>query len=453
MFALDRLKLEQTFEKSIRSLIFLLPVIFLFGIHVVFCMIPNFGYLTLPRIYEYLVGVLTIAYFIAKRRVSVNLGRAIWYAAVLVVMMAYAFITLIWVSDRANSLEVYTYQITGVAAACYLAAVIRDEKDLRTFMRILTVCCAVVAVIGVFEIYTGVYLFSPSYNAYIYKDSFGLNFPYSVFYNTNDHASFLAVFSPFAVFTLMDWVKGLKGRILGFAYATLVFFNLLCGRARNSLITMICFLAVLFALCLAIKEIRRYARTVAAVFCGLPVAYLIIRLTAFTNATLLGKIVSVNLKDHSVGQRLEMTLGGLRMSLAYNLMGVGVGNSVPLMPYYSSLGATNLHDMPLQIFVEYGIIIFVLYLAMTVLVARDFLKHREPSAKARIYCLIGFLSVLAFQIEGLQSSDAMHIYAIWLIFGVWFASVKVLYKNDAKIKDVLPNIFNRKMPFNKISEE
>lgn len=448
-----RIKIVEALEKAIRGLVFLLPVMLLFGIHVVFFKIPGMGYLTLPRVYEWTLVALTAAYFLTGGRIHVRPGRAFWYAAVLVVMTAFAFVSLIWAADRDSSFDAFMYQFTGVASVCYIAAVIRGRHDLRVFLRVLTICYALVAMFGIFEIYTGIYLFSPGVLAYSLKDSFGFNFPYTVFYNTNDHASFLAIFAPFAIYTVICWVSGIKGKILGFALALMVFFNFLCGRARNSFITTICFMVILLLTCLAKKDIRSYARTVGAAIAALPVAYCIVRITELANGTLLGKIATINFSDHSIGERLEITLGGLRMAYAYHFMGVGVGNSVTLLPYYSGLDPINLHNMPLQILVEYGIIIFALYAIMTALLARDFIKCRPDSKKLRIFCIISFLSVLAFQIEGMQPSDAMHIYALWMVFGVWFASIRILYKNDDKLSYMLPGFCNHFKRQNKMSEE
>jgi hypothetical protein len=412
-------------------MVMLIPALFLFGIHVVFFKIPGVGFVTLPRIYWWSLAALTVAYFIANGKIYAHFGRAFWYAAVLVLMMAYALLSLIWVKNRESSLDTFWFQFSGVAAACYIAAVVHNFKDLRVFLRVLTICYSIVVIIGVIEIYSGIYLFGPGELAYSMRDIYGFHFPYTVFYNTNDHATFVTLFAPFAVFTAIEWVSGVKGKIFGVALASVAFFNVLCGRARNCFLTIICFMVVLLLICFIKKSLRVYAGTVTAIFAALPLSYLVIKMTELASGSMIAKLGTINTNDHSISMRFEMTAGGFKMAYAYHLLGVGVGSSVPLMPDFSSLHAINLHDMPLQIFVEYGIIIFALYAVMTVLLAKDFLKRRPQTQKGEIFCVLSFLTVLCFQIVGMQPSDAMHIYAIWMIFGIWFASVKLLNSDSA----------------------
>jgi O-antigen ligase len=407
----------------------LIPVISLFGIHIILFKKGNIWIVTLPYVYCGVLAAATLAIFIIKRHIHVEFGRAFWYVMFFMLMMAYAFLSLLWAMHLSESFNVLIYQFCGIAAAVFITATIRSFHDLTVFLRILTACYVIIIIFGVFEIYTGYFFFKPSELAYSLKDSYGFNFPYTVFYNTNDNASFVMMFAPFAVFTVIDWVKGWRGKLLGIFLGILVFFTLICSRARNCFVTIICFMTILLLVCLIKKNIRKYVKTVALIFATMPLAIVAVKLTAFKNGSVMSKINTINGADHSISQRLEITIGGLRMAKVYHFMGVGVGNSVPLMPYFSKLQPINLHDMPLQILVEYGIIIFALYLLMTVFLARDFVKLRLLSEKWRFFALICFLTLLAFQVVGLQSSDAMHIPALWMLFGIWFSAVKLFYQD------------------------
>jgi O-antigen ligase len=439
----NRSGIAEKSKKAISILIFMLPFFFLFGVHVVFFHITNLGYLTLLRIYIAAILILAAVYFTANKKIRLGLGRSVWYAAFFAVMIAYAAVSLIWVKDFDDSFFKFSYQIVGAAAACSIAAVIGSKNDLHIFMRVLTVCYTAVLILGIIEIYTGIYLFSPSEFAYSLKDSFGFNFPYSVFYNTNDHETFITLFAPFAIYTTAEWIKGIKGKIACVLLAAMMFFNLFCGRARNCFITTICFLLVLIVICLAVKKLRKFAGTILAVIAAFPVSYLVIICTQFSNGSLIDKVKTISKNDHSIGQRMQMFTGGLRMAADYHFMGVGVGNSVTLMPYYSDLSAINLHNMALQIFVEYGIIIFILYAVMTGLLARDLINARTQKSEELLFCVLCFLSVLAFQVIGMQPSDAMHIYAVWMIFGILFATVKIFYREKTRFSDILPSFITR----------
>lgn len=437
MFSLkpESIKSAEIIKKAICYLVMVLPIILLFGIHVVFIKHGNVGLLTLPQIYGWSLALFTAAYFIIDKHVAVSLGRSFRYTAFFIVMLVYALISLIWAMHKDASFEAFIYQFCGVFTAIYIAAVVRNFNDLKIFLRVLSVCYIAVIIFGLIEIYTGRYFFSPSPVVYKYKDSYGLNYPCAVFYNTNDYASFITMFGPFAVFTLTQWVGGKTGKASGTLLSAAAFFSLLCSRARNCFITIIIFILVLLAICLLKKDYKKYAFSVSLVLASFLLSAVFLNITANTNESIIGKVGSITSSDHSIGMRLQMTIGGLKMAAAYHFMGVGVGNSVPLMPYYSNLRAINLHDMPLQILVEYGIIIFAFYTIMTILLARDFIKYRTADKNIQFFALICFLTLLAFQVVGLESSDAMHIPALWMLFGIWLACVKTFYKgNDNAIK-------------------
>lgn len=408
----------------------LFPVLLLFGTHVVFFKVSGIGFITLPRIFAWVLVLLTALLFILERGVTIPLGRSFRFSAFFALMLLYALVSLIWVINKGNSFDAFMYQLNGAGIAVFMAAVINDFDSLKRFLRVLTVCYVILVIFGVIEIYSGVYLFGPSELAYSLKDSYGLNFPYTVFYNTNDNAAFITMFAPFAVYTVMDWIGGKKGKAAGIVLSVMAFYDLICGRARNCFITIICFMAILLIVCIVKKNLRKFAVTVAAISVSLPFSALIVKLTALKSSSVLSKIGTISGSDHSISERLEMTVGGFKMASAYHLLGVGVGNSVPLMPYFSNLKAINLHDMPLQIFVEYGIIIFVLYVINIVLLACDFAKVRTKSDGESLFALLCFLTLLAFQVVGLQPSDAMHILALWMLFGIWLSAVKIFYKDN-----------------------
>lgn len=438
------LKISENLKKIILFMVMLFPVLLLFGMHVVFFKINGVGYVTLPRVYGWTIIVLTASFFIVKKRVEIPLGRSFWFAAFFALMLLYALVSLIWVIDRHESLDTFMYQLSGVGVAVFMASVIHNFNDIKLFLRILSVCYIIIVIFSVIEIYSGVYFFHPGELAYTLKDSYGFNFPYTVFYNTNDNAAFLTMFAPFVVFTIMDWAGGKLGKLLGVILSVIAFFALICGRARNCFTTIICFMAVLLLVCIIKKNFRKYAVTVAVIYASLPLATLLIKLTELKSSSVLSKIGTINSSDHSISERLEMTLGGFRMAAAYHYMGVGVGNSVPLMPYFTRLKPINLHNMPLQIFVEYGIIIFGLYALVTVLLARDFLKSHTKSDKESLFILLCFLTLLAFQVVGLQPSDAMHILALWMLFGIWLSAVKIIYKDNDVQPKWLPRCFKFK---------
>lgn len=407
-------------------MVFLLPPVLLFGAHIIIVKIPDMGYLTLSRAYWVIMVIFTLAYVLSSGISAIKLKRTIRYVVMLAVLVMYSLVSLRFAINWQDSVDEFMFQLAGLATVFYICTFCESFEDLKKFLRVLTVCLVVTALIGIYEMYSGNYLFSPG-DAMLHKiNVYGHGFPCAEFYNTNDLASFLTIFTPFAVFAVNDFMRGTAGKIIGFFIGFLIsvfaFMDLLGGRARISFVVSIVMSAILLIICILIKNYRKYALQVVSFILGLPSAEFILRLTSVKHGTLMTKIHTINMQDHSVNERLTILIGGLRMSAAHLLFGVGVGNSVPLLPQYAKVRAINLHNMPLEILAEFGIFVFALYVVMLILLARDFLKKPIDKTNRSFFCIFCFIVLLAFQIESMQPSDAMHISALWMAFGILFAA-------------------------------
>ncbi|HEX2938144.1 MAG TPA: O-antigen ligase family protein [Ruminiclostridium sp.] len=428
----------------------MMPPILLFGIHVTLSQIPHFGYLTLPRIYWTILVLLTVIYIVLHGKGSVRLGRSLKYTAILAFIIVYSLISLKSAMNFESSLNKFMFQLSGLATVFYITAFTDNAEDLKKFLRVLTICFAVTAVIGIYEMYSKNYLFNPSAAMLPKRNVYGRRYPCAVFYNTNDLATFLTVFSPFAVFTIADWAKGITGKVLGFILSALVFMNLLGGRARTSFFVILAFGVLVFLICAAVKNFRKYTLNVIIFILGLPFAEFILRITEIKKGTVISKINTINTSDYSVNERIKITLSGLKMSASHLLCGVGVGNSVPLLPKYAKVRAINLHNTPLEILAEFGIVVFILYAVMVILPAVDLIKNSSEIPKWRLFCVLCCIMLLAFQVESMQPSDALHISALWILFGIVFAADKIFcqkrenrYEMNGGIRFYLKKLFNK----------
>lgn len=416
---------QKRIEKLAELLVSFLPVMLLFGGFIVFGKAPFFGYITLLDVYFYFFAATLFCYLIFNKVAILRLGRSFRILVGFLIIILYSAFTLIVAINYDDSLFKFTYQLRGIFSIFAMTLIINNEKQLKNFFVVLTCCYVVLLIIGNVEIYSMSYSFDPSPYAFLIKNTFGRSLPYTSFYNTNDFITFLVLFAPFVFYVIYSSFKGATKYICAFLVGVLLFNNILSGRARNSLITSICYILVVLLLTAIIKSLRKHIKNILLIVASFIISYVLLKLTQIENGTLIGKLGSVNKSDHSIGIRTKIMYAGLEMAKDHNFLGVGVGNSVPLIPNYTDLEPINLHNMPLQIFVEYGIIIFAVYLVITVLTAKDLIRLSGIRNDKRMFCVLCFLSLLAYQALGMQPSDAMHLTVLWLIFGILLVTLKI----------------------------
>jgi hypothetical protein len=122
---------------------------------------------------------------------SGTLGSVRIYCLFFIAMLIYACISLRWVKDLGQSVVSLYLQTIGIAAVLLIAAAIKERNSLYRFLDVLTVCYIIIIIIGIYEIFTGHFLFSPLNPELRFKNLHHLFFPYTVFGNTNDFATYV----------------------------------------------------------------------------------------------------------------------------------------------------------------------------------------------------------------------------------------------------------------------
>ncbi|HEX3026182.1 MAG TPA: O-antigen ligase family protein [Clostridia bacterium] len=415
-------------KKTVKYMVYLLPPVVLFGSFIEFGRIPGAGAVTFSRVYWLVLVVLALMLAVKTGFSSRQLGAAKKYCLFFILMIGYAALSLIWVRNRGSSFgNEFIFQFVGILTVLILTFMLTSLFDLRIFLRVVAVCYAITVLLGIYEIFTGNFGFTPSYKAYILRNDYGLFFPYAEFYNTNDYASFVSMFLPFAGYSAVNSWKGPGGKILACVGAAAGIFTVFCANARICYFAIVLFVVTLLLALMFKESLKKFRRRILLTFAsGFGIIVLLAATSLVHIKVLLNELRSINFNDHSIKIRFDLIRGAFRMLWHSRLMGVGVGNSVALIPQYSTLKPINLHNLPLQILTEYGIIIFALYVLMTVGAAKRYFKY-QGSVRTDVFASICFASVLELQLVGMASSDMMRVTGMWMIFGIIIVGIKVLY--------------------------
>ena len=141
----------------------------------------------------------------------------------------------------------------------------------------------------------------------------------------------------------------------------------------------------------------------------------------------------------SVTVRKYLLLNGLKFLAKSHYMGVGAGNIEPLMEGAPKVNKVNMHNWWAEVLVNFGVIIFVLYMALYFLIIWRLGKLALLKTSPHISPVIrwGATSCLAamigYFIGGIAPSTAIHFTPMWICYGLSLAVI-VLGETQKKKK-------------------
>lgn len=303
--------------------------------------------------------------------------------------LIYSFISVIWAQNKTRvfiRIEFIFYAFLIVSFGFYYQKKYNLLKNLNyifIFVFIISIT------IGLFEVYSGKHLPSARPSRYINMKRF---IPASVYWNENDFATFIALFIIFPLFFILDNSLLFKLRhkkiaiLLDFSikvilFTTIIFSikELLKTDSRANILALILFFTIfipgiIIYLFNKIKKTKIKIIFLFFIFLTLFSGYLIISKNK-NKISFLNKINKTiqNIKskkiyrDSSIYIRINLIKNGLRMLKDSKYIGVGAGNTEVKMPeyskkYFKTYGITNIHNFWMELLVDYGIFIFIIFL-------------------------------------------------------------------------------------------
>ena len=400
----------------------LMPVAALLG---PFTTVPGAQFINITTIFLTTALLLCLAVRARHKRMGPLFGPAGPYALYFIVLMAYALVSLTWVQDVPFSfLNTLCVQLGGVGLLLTIAAGVCSRDDLLWVLDVLTACLSLVVLLGIFEIFTGRFFF-PNDNPELYlTNGYGRYFPYATFHNTNNYAAFVTLALPFAGYDLVCRLGKKRGALFGMMLGGAAVFTLLNANPRA------CYIAaavMAVAGLLALPGRRRSSAGRKWLPVGLAALAGAVFLAVWKGSRLIGELDTLNMNNHSVRERLMLTQAAFRMMPDYHMMGVGAGNYIRLLPYYSpSIQPINLHNMTLQILTEYGVLMFIPYVLVLVTLAVRFFRRRVAGGRRGALAVIGFMEVCGFPVVGIAASDATRDATTWVFLGILLAALRVV---------------------------
>jgi teichuronic acid biosynthesis protein TuaE len=368
----------------------------------------------------------------AKYGFKTGSNRSYFYF--LVIWVIYAIISLIWVRDIAGWIRGFSFLLSACIASWFIAWNFSNVKDFITALRIIEGIALILGAFGIYEIFTGNYLFLTSekliyYENYSYlESSIGRFIPVSIFDNPNDFSLFL-LFAVFVSIALFKIKNSNLGKLFSLSSVIYFIFLLFASQSRSGFIGLLIGVLLLIYL-----SVRNYSFTKRTLITSLMV--LVIFLTfnwIVKNKTIFEPLISFNSQTGSDRIRINLLENGLVFLKNSLFMGIGVGNIEYYMTNDTNLyteNINNIHNWWAEILVSSGIIIFLLYLIIYLRNLIKLLKLSLNQANRNVASIsVSFFCFLfAFAISAVGSSSLMSAEWLWVVVALIAGFINVISK-------------------------
>ncbi|HAQ06965.1 MAG TPA: hypothetical protein DCR24_05350 [Bacillus bacterium] len=276
--------------------------------------------------------------------------------------------------------------------------------------------------------------------------------PTAVFANENDYASYLALsfFFAFAVFHRYKpgaiKIHPLLIRLTAGFLVISAIFQIYVSESRANLLSVIIGLVFWFLFFTKLKE-KRYLVIIGLI--GFAGAYLIFG-SMINNIilTVWSQISSAFIPSNNAAASTDIRINLLKNALIFIAdsfgMGIGAGNIEYYMKNYAVLptdNIVNIHNWWAEIFVHYGIFIFVGYLLLYLwlIVSLYKLYRKSQHWKDKLITQALSTSLVAFSLASISPSSFMTLNYSWILVAFALSYINYRLKNNDEQKELASN--------------
>lgn len=370
--------------------------------------------------YSVLIGVSIVVVFNLSDRIGVFLTLFLFFIFVLNLLLkreklrlskwllifafwvTYSSFQIFWVEQTDRTIGHYQTLIFGTMLILLVTIFVNNKDKLVMMFKVFGIMMVVSSVFAWYEGMTGNYLNSSGVTHHNLEGIATVGF-----FNPNDYSMLLIVCMPLFFY----WIKeyNFYYKMLAWFFIVTTFYVVYINESRSMLILFF-FLLTFFM----IELLRKNRFLVITIILVLGTT-----LSIFFNDIInevLYWIRSIDSTDSSLNVRLYLLQSALDV-FKVNIFGVGSGNIELYMP-----GQGNVHNLWIEILVNYGLIIFSLITIFFVVNIYRMFRYRKDSKI--IYPVL--LSVLIYIPACTVSSSAFQFNVFWFLMGLMISVTSVI---------------------------
>lgn len=342
-----------------------------------------------------------------KKLISITLKP---YNILMIIWFVWGLLSFFWIKSFGSWLHHVLILFIALGYTITAPTLVRKKNLIKNTKKILLFSYILVIIIGLFEVYTGVYLFTQNRgNIGIFSS---LRYPLTFFYNPNDYAVFLVFGTILILF--FDRKKINKISNAFFLILTLVatIYLLIIAQARLALFAAIIVILIKMYFLIESKKIRG-----TLVIFSLFLTFGLFEY--YDTITLANEYV---IADYSGNIRLNLIKNALHYLSDSNFIGVGAGNLKYYLDNYTihnTMQIFDVHNWWIEILVTYGVFIFAIYIYsyLNVLFRASKKLYSKNNMKFIFTWLILFIPL------SIASSSAFPYIWIWIVNAIFYNEV------------------------------
>lgn len=378
--------------------------------------------------FRIIVLLLWVLLFINSGKINVGHIKVGLYLKFLWFWVIYAALSVIWAADRISAVKHLIFLLLCISMVFFIVQIIRDILDVKRLLIIWAGLFVLLLPIGFWEVITGEHLSNSGllnvdegYELYKFA-------PTTFFGNQNDYATLIALTLPMFYISL-GYVKKwyFKGLLLAIITASIIM--LLFTTSRANYIGVGIGVSFWFLFLMRLQGKVRFL-VLSAILLIIISFNLTIEKIEFLTSIWDDFSTLTDSDDGGVDVRGNLVKNGIYFGFMSGGFGVGAGNIEYYMqhnPYFPVGEITNVHNWWVEIFANYGIIVFVGYLLFYVNIILSLLKLRKKllTDTERVICDSLLCGMVSFSISCLSSSSILAFNPHWIFFGLALAFINI----------------------------
>lgn len=302
-------------------------------------------------------------------------------------------------------------------------AFLSNREGISRLHRLWVIAAAIFTGIAVWEVATGMHL-SSSAAAQQQWSALNETRATAVFWNPNDFATFLCIALPF-VFGLVILRRSALERFALSIVLLAAFYFIVLNSSRANIIA--CLIGV--GLVLLMPGLLQRAKSIAIVLAVggilVLVGYTLLSSSLASHIevfrTLPGQMRSIGAGDSSTVIRMNLIRNGWGFLQESHYLGVGAGSFEQWMTERSAFytgGITNPHNWWLEVLVDYGLLVFSLFMVFYVGLLWSLFRifRSSDDGAVKVAAFAAFVALVEFAVASSSSSGLMRMYCVWLLF-------------------------------------
>lgn len=311
---------------------------------------------------------------------------------VIAIFYVYMLVSFIWTPDRLAGMKELVYYLVHFILFLELLVFSKAANNpLRSLSRGWMVAVLLCSIVAYWEISTGNHLnISIEHGDTFNTGDLILHRMYAsvTFGNYNSYVTFLCFSIPWIMYVIMDSERALVERILAGTSIVMASLAIVINASRGGVLSIIIMLVVYFLF----SEKTRFKNIVFVALIGLFFYVLVQYGSSFT------EVLSYRTSDQSMLEddtRIRIWGNALRAFAKSAGFGVGIGGMRAAMEMVSTGGIAAAHNLFLEILLQYGIVIAIVFL---VFLWKNFKKSLKVERNRKIVLMMAFISMPVYTI-------------------------------------------------------